>query len=299
VLEIEQQKDQVKLTMTHDDFAPNSKVFEAISGSGLTWNANTFIQFLADSSKLVPGTAMTVTVPDETGRANLHAYLATLKDTTAAAAPGAPSKPAIPKITGPTQAELDEATSATDIWLYASHDYAGTRFVDLDQITSANAKNLLYRSEQPASVQTRPLLTWRHDVSELRARHGCHRCKDLPRELDLYLAAEGSGDFAGQSRCRYQGRQARARHGRRLSNRAPHDRRLFAVEPARIATARRDYIATVRDYNTELRTIAGRWWRVQYSIGTPSPCSPWRKKRPRCRGSSSEAVPNEGRHRTS
>ena len=31
VLEIEQQKDQVKLTMTHDDFAPNSKVFEKIS----------------------------------------------------------------------------------------------------------------------------------------------------------------------------------------------------------------------------------------------------------------------------
>ena len=31
VLEIEQQKDQVKLTVTHDDFAPNSKVFEKIS----------------------------------------------------------------------------------------------------------------------------------------------------------------------------------------------------------------------------------------------------------------------------
>jgi LemA protein len=29
----------------------------------------------------------------------------------------------------------------------------------------------------------------------------------------------------------------------------------------RIATARRDYIATVKDYNTELRTIPGRWWR--------------------------------------
>jgi LemA protein len=29
----------------------------------------------------------------------------------------------------------------------------------------------------------------------------------------------------------------------------------------RIATARGDYIATVKDYNTELRTIPGRWWR--------------------------------------
>ncbi|MGH6803315.1 MAG: c-type cytochrome, partial [Methyloceanibacter sp.] len=130
----------------------------AIQGSGLTWDAKTFIQFLADPTKLVPGTAMTVMVPDETGRANLFAYLATLKDTTAEVKP---SGPPVPKITGPTQAELDAAASATDGWLYASRDYAGTRFVDLDQITPANAKNLrpvcLYRSEQSASVQTSPL----------------------------------------------------------------------------------------------------------------------------------------------
>src|SRR5689334_23740309 len=72
----------------------------ALQGSGLTWNADTFIQFLADPSKLVPGTAMTVTVPDATGRANLFAYLATLKDTTAAAKP---SGPTVPKITGPSE----------------------------------------------------------------------------------------------------------------------------------------------------------------------------------------------------
>ena len=131
----------------------------AISGSGLTWDAKTFIQFLADPSKLVPGTAMTVMVPDETGRANLYAYLATLKDTTAATKP---SGPAVAKITGPTQDELNGAESATDTWLYASHDYAGSRFVDLKEITPANAKNMrpvcLYRSEQPASVQTSPLV---------------------------------------------------------------------------------------------------------------------------------------------
>ena len=131
----------------------------AISGSGLTWDAKTFIQFLADPTKLVPGTAMTVMVPDETGRANLFAYLATLKDTSAEAKP---TGPAVPKITGPTQVELDGAATATDAWLYASHDYAGTRFVDLKQITPENAKNLrpvcLYRSEQSASVQTSPLV---------------------------------------------------------------------------------------------------------------------------------------------
>jgi LemA protein len=30
----------------------------------------------------------------------------------------------------------------------------------------------------------------------------------------------------------------------------------------RIAIARRDYIVTVQDYNTEIRTIPGRWWRA-------------------------------------
>jgi LemA protein len=30
----------------------------------------------------------------------------------------------------------------------------------------------------------------------------------------------------------------------------------------RISIARRDYINSVRDYNTELRTIPGRWWRA-------------------------------------
>jgi LemA protein len=30
----------------------------------------------------------------------------------------------------------------------------------------------------------------------------------------------------------------------------------------RIAVARQDYITAVKDYNTELRTIPGRWWRA-------------------------------------
>jgi LemA protein len=30
----------------------------------------------------------------------------------------------------------------------------------------------------------------------------------------------------------------------------------------RIAIARRDYITAVQDYNTEIRTIPGRWWRA-------------------------------------
>jgi alcohol dehydrogenase (cytochrome c) len=133
-----------------------------LQGSGLAWDADTFIKFLADPTKLVPGTAMTVIVPNATGRANLFAYLATLKDTTAETTPRGRVAPAAPRITGPSQADLNGAAAATETWLYASHDYAGSRFVDLKQITAANAKELrpicLYRSEQSASVQTSPLI---------------------------------------------------------------------------------------------------------------------------------------------
>jgi LemA protein len=38
----------------------------------------------------------------------------------------------------------------------------------------------------------------------------------------------------------------------------------------RIAIARQDYITTVKDYNTELKTIPGRWWRaILYSDAEP------------------------------
>ena len=40
----------------------------------------------------------------------------------------------------------------------------------------------------------------------------------------------------------------------------------------RIAVARRDYIDAVRRYNTELRTIPGRWWKsLMYSDAEPRP----------------------------
>jgi alcohol dehydrogenase (cytochrome c) len=42
---------------------------------------------------------------------------------------------------GPTQEELNAAASGTD-WILPHHDYAGTRWVDLKQITPANAANL-------------------------------------------------------------------------------------------------------------------------------------------------------------
>ena len=132
----------------------------AISGSGLTWDAKTFIQFLADPTKLVPGTAMTVMVPDETGRANLFAYLATLKDTTRRGKADADRR--CPRSPVPRKPSSTEQPPRPTPGFTPRTIMPGTRFVDLNQITPANAKNLrpvcLYRSEQSASVQTSPLV---------------------------------------------------------------------------------------------------------------------------------------------
>ena len=49
---------------------------------------------------------------------------------------------AIPKGGGPTQDELNHAASSTRDWLYHTHDYAGARYVALDQINAANAGGL-------------------------------------------------------------------------------------------------------------------------------------------------------------
>jgi glucose/arabinose dehydrogenase/mono/diheme cytochrome c family protein len=51
----------------------------ALKNSGLTWDAPTLDKFLASPSTLVPGTAMPFAVPDAQVRANVIAYLATLK----------------------------------------------------------------------------------------------------------------------------------------------------------------------------------------------------------------------------
>ena len=61
-----------------------------------------------------------------------------------------------------TRREFDSAAASRQNWLYASHDYEGTRFADLRQITPANAAKLravcLYRFEQAAPTQTNPIV---------------------------------------------------------------------------------------------------------------------------------------------
>lgn len=51
----------------------------ALKKSGLTWDAATLDKFIAGPFKLVPGTRMVISVADTKQRADLVAYLASLK----------------------------------------------------------------------------------------------------------------------------------------------------------------------------------------------------------------------------
>jgi alcohol dehydrogenase (cytochrome c) len=138
---------------------PGFKYTSALRNSGLNWNAMNLDQFLTDSAKKVPGTAMAVSISAASERSDLIAYLSTL----AAGAPTATAAAAqTAQIKGPSQDDLDGAAASKENWLYASQNYSGTRFVDVREITPVNAANLravcLYRSEQPAPTQTNPIV---------------------------------------------------------------------------------------------------------------------------------------------
>jgi cytochrome c len=51
----------------------------ALKGSGLTWTPETLDRFLTDPAKVVPGTAMPISLSDAKDRQDLIAYLASLK----------------------------------------------------------------------------------------------------------------------------------------------------------------------------------------------------------------------------
>ena len=58
---------------------PNFSYSKALSDSGLIWNASTLDRFLTDPTLAVPGTTMPIAVSKSEERADLIAYLATLK----------------------------------------------------------------------------------------------------------------------------------------------------------------------------------------------------------------------------
>jgi alcohol dehydrogenase (cytochrome c) len=133
----------------------------AMAQAGLTWDEKTLDLFLTSSTKEVPGTSMSVVLPNAMDRANVIAYLETLGRATAAAA-SAPATHAALLTQGPTQDELLHAAQDKQNWLYASKDYTGQRFVDLRQITPKNAGQLraacIYRSNNAGATQTNPLV---------------------------------------------------------------------------------------------------------------------------------------------
>ena len=63
---------------------------------------------------------------------------------------------------GPSQAELTAAASSTRDWLYHTHDYSGSRFVDLDQINTENAAALgavcAFQVGEIANFQSGPIV---------------------------------------------------------------------------------------------------------------------------------------------
>jgi alcohol dehydrogenase (cytochrome c) len=138
---------------------PGFDYTNSLKSAGLTWDRPNLDQFLTNSAQKVPGTAMAVSIASAADRANLITYLSTLAAATPAAS-AAPRVTATPKITGPTQSDIE--TASPQNWLYASHDYAGTRFVDLKQITTTNAGTMravcLYRSELAGPTQTNPIV---------------------------------------------------------------------------------------------------------------------------------------------
>jgi alcohol dehydrogenase (cytochrome c) len=131
----------------------------ALKGTDLTWDQKSLDEFLVNPAQKVAGTSMVVAVSEANDRADVIAYLATLK---LGAPPKAAPPPALGLVTGPTQAELDAADKSRRDWLYATKDYSGQRYVDLDQINVKTAPNLrpqcIYRSSTATQAQTNPIV---------------------------------------------------------------------------------------------------------------------------------------------
>ena len=125
---------------------------------------------------------------------------------------------------GPTQQELDGAASNTRDWLYATHDYADQKFVDLKQINTDNVKNLrpvcMYQAPENSTAQANPVvyrntifLTTQHLTVALDAADCSVRwlSKWTPKRSEAM--PQNRGVAIGE-------RPGGSRHSRRLSDRA-------------------------------------------------------------------------------
>ncbi len=132
----------------------------ALKAAGVTWDEKSLDEFLANPTQKVAGTAMVVAVPAAGDRADVIAYLSTLK--LAASAASAAPAPALGLVKGPTQAQLEAASTSRRDWLYATKDYSGQRYVELDQVNVNTASKLraqcIYRSSTATQMQTNPIV---------------------------------------------------------------------------------------------------------------------------------------------
>jgi alcohol dehydrogenase (cytochrome c) len=143
----------------HAGTLPGYKYSDGMANASVTWDETSLNSFLTNTTKFIPGTAMSLEIADPAERANVIAYLKTLGTTSAAAA--APSESVVnlhPSVTGPSNRELLDAASDANNWLYTSKDYAGDRFSNLTQVTAANAPQLrpvcIYRSNNAGATQS-------------------------------------------------------------------------------------------------------------------------------------------------
>ena len=133
---------------------------QALKAAGATWDEKSLDEFLANPTQKVAGTSMVIAIPAAGDRADVIAYLSTLK--LAATAASAAPAPALGLVKGPTQAQLEAASTNRRDWLYATKDYSGQRYVDLDQINVKTASKLraqcIYRSSTATQMQTNPIV---------------------------------------------------------------------------------------------------------------------------------------------
>ena len=138
--------------------------------------------------------------------------------------------------TGPTQKELNDAARSKANWLHPNHDYAGMRFVDAKQITTANVASLhpvcMYQSKERVPAQSSPLVY--NDVLYFTTTHYTIAidATDCRLRWEHVWQPRSKGSLSPKSRRRDERRQNCSWHLRwispcaRLSNRRSH------VEPA-------------------------------------------------------------------
>ena len=85
---------------------------EALKSSGITWSKKELDKFLVNPGEKVPGTLMPMQIPDDKMRADVVAYLATLKKANKAAADQAPADQSAADQSAADQSAADQTAAS-------------------------------------------------------------------------------------------------------------------------------------------------------------------------------------------